>query len=82
MAAPCSLTSKILLVPFRNLTVAAVTSDEFFATCVLNETFSLVSKEKSFLRFIVFGNYVQTFRTIVATAISRAGFVIWTPSGL
>ena len=75
---PINLT-KVLRVP---LIVASVVSDEFFATSVVIETFSLVIKEKSCLRFTIFGNYVQPFRTIVATALSRTGFAIWTPSRL
>ena len=51
-----------------------------FATCALIETFWLVSKQKSFLRFTIFRNHAQTFKMIVATAISRKSFVIWTPS--
>ena len=62
--APCSLT-KLKLCKFVLAVVATVTSDKFFATCVLIETFSLVNKDKSFLR-----------HTIVATEISRTGFVI------
>ena len=50
--------TKILRVPFCTVTAVTIEFDEFLATLVLIETFSLVSKEKSFLRYTIFGNYV------------------------